>query len=127
MATAYTKTCPDCGAVNDSNDLFCKDCGTSLAMVPNSSQQTEPFTPLNAHAEAQTTAITPVAAPQPMHEPTSVPVAPQPSYGYVSQPESNRGAVLGWLAATMMLIIIGAFIWSSVLSEATRDRFTGIF
>lgn len=126
MATAYTKTCPDCGAENDSNDLFCKDCGTSLAMVNSTSQHTAAFTPVNNGAETQTTMITP-AAPPPVQDFTAAPAAQPPQYAYVPAPESARGAVLGWLAATLMLIIIAAFLWASVISDSTRDRITGIF
>lgn len=126
MVTSYTKTCPDCGAENDSNDLFCKDCGTSLAMVNSSSQQTAAFTPVSNGAETQTTTITPAAAP-PVPDYAAVPAAQPPQYAYYPERESARGAVLGWLAATLMLIIVAAFIWSSVISDATRDRITGIF
>ena len=129
MATAYTKTCTDCGAENDSNDLFCKDCGTSLAMVNSSSQQTAAFTPVSNAGGTQTPAIAPVAQPQQGTEYSSVPAAQPPAYAYtpVSQPESSRGAVLGWLAATLMLIIIAAFLYSSVISDSTRDSLTRIF
>ena len=129
MATAYNKTCPDCGAENDSNDLFCKDCGTSLAMVNTGSQHTAAFTPINAGAETQTTTIAPVAAP-PIGETGgfgSVPAAQTPAYSYAQEPESSRGAVLGWSAATLMLVIVAVFIWSSVISDSTRASITGIF
>ena len=129
MATAYTKTCPDCGAENSSNDLFCKDCGTSLAMVPAGSQQTAEFTPISNDYETQTTTIAPAAAPASGDTGgfTSVPAAQAPAYTYTSEPESSRGAVLGWIAATLMLIIVAAFIWASVISDSTRDSITGIF
>lgn len=127
MATAYTKTCPDCGAINDSNDLFCKDCGTSLAMVNNAFQQTSSFTPILAEDSTQTTTIAPAAVPAASSAASSPQVMSQPTYDYVPQEESARGAVLGWLAATLMLIIVAAFIWSSVITDATRDRITGIF
>ncbi len=125
MASAYTKTCPDCGAVNDANDLFCKDCGTSLAMVGGASQQTSSFTPITSDG-TQTTTIAPAAAPQ--YAPAATPsYEPQQSYSYYPHEESTRGAVLGWLAAALMLIIVAAFFWSAVISDATRDRITGIF
>lgn len=124
MAVNNTTICPDCGAPNDSNDLFCKDCGTSLAMVNVSSGQTSSFTPI-ASADTQTTAIAPAMPPAASMTPT--PVMTQPSYGYLPHEESSRGAVLGWLAATLMVIIVAAFIWSSLISDATRDRITGIF
>lgn len=122
MASGYIKTCPDCGAENDSNDLFCKDCGTSLAMVP-SGQTTAAFTPVSAPVTAQPTTVAPAITPAP----ASAPPAVSANYGYVPQNESVRGAVLGWIAATLMLMIVAAFLWSSVISEATRDRITGIF
>lgn len=129
MATTYTKTCPDCGAVNDSNDLFCKDCGTSLAMVDSTDQQTAAFTPVFSEDETQTTSIAPAAVPpsQPTDYTSFEPMPQQASYEYMPQAESSRGAVLGWLAATLMLVIVAAFIWSSVITDATRDRITGIF
>lgn len=137
MANSYSKTCPDCGAENDSNDLFCKECGTSLAMVNSSSQQTAAFTPLSNGNEPQTTAITPAApSASPDYAATPTPPAPDysgipagqpPSYSYTSEPESTRGAVLGWLAATLILIILAAFLWSSVISDSARESITGIF
>lgn len=126
MATSYTKTCPDCGAENDSNDLFCKDCGTSLAMVTGSSQQTAAFTPVNIGSETQTTTIAPAAA-APAQNYSAVPAAQPAQYGYYPEPESIRGAVLGWLALVLMIVIVGAFLWSSVTSDVTRDRITGFF
>lgn len=126
MAATYTKTCPDCGAENDSNDLFCKDCGTSLAMVGNTTQQTSAFKPIINTAETQTTMITPAEAPAaPAY--AAAPAAVSPTNMYVPRQESSRGAVLGWLAAMLMLVIVAAFIWSSVISEATRDRLIGFF
>lgn len=127
MATSFTKICPDCAAENDSNDLFCKECGTSLASVADSSQHTAAFVPINVGSETQTTTITPAAPPPAIENPGMQ--AENQSYSYAPLPEteSPRGAVLGWLAATLMLIIIAAFIWSSVITDATRDRITGIF
>lgn len=129
MATTYTKSCPECGAENDSNDLFCRDCGASLAMIGAGSQHTATFTPIEAAAETQTTTIAPVAPPTTgdTGEFTSVPSAQAPTYSYTPEYESARGAVLGWLAATLILIVVAAFIWSSVISDATRDSITGIF
>ena len=129
MASVYMKTCPDCGAENDSNDLFCKECGTSLASVANTSQHTAAFTPIDVGSETQTTTIAPAAPPPPVaeYQPTHFPEQGPGDYTPLPEPESARGAVLGWLAATLMLIIIAAFIWSSVITEATRDRITGIF
>lgn len=124
MASAYTKTCPDCGAENNSNDLFCKDCGTSLAMVP-SGQATAAFTPVSVTPTQQPTAVAPAITQA--SAPAAAPAAVSANYGYVPQTESARGAVLGWIAATLMLIIVAAFLWSSVIGEATRDRITGIF
>lgn len=127
MATAYKTPCPNCGAENDSNDLFCKDCGSSLVSVSNTAQHTAAFTPLNASNETQTTTIAPSMTPPPVTY-SAEPPAMQPSaYSYHSEPESARGAVLGWLAAALMVIIVAAFVWSTVISDATRDRITGIF
>ena len=60
----------------------------------------------------------------------ALPEQPQPTvYSgiYDQEEESPRGAVLGWVAATVILLIIAAFVWAAVLSDATRDRFTSIF
>lgn len=127
MAFTHTKTCPDCGAVNDANDLFCRDCGSSLAMVTANADQTSTFTPIQSAEDTQTTVVAPVVAAQPL-PPTAYPAAdPRPAYGTMPVQESARGAVLGWLAATLFLLIVGFYVWSSLLSEAARDRFTGIF
>lgn len=133
MAINHTKTCPECGATNSADDLFCKDCGASLAGVGVATDQTNAFTPApQPAAETQTTAVAPAVTPQP--SPTfqeySYPATEQPtssSYGSMPVQESARGAVLGWLAATLFLVIVGFYLWSSVLSDATRDRFTGWF
>jgi hypothetical protein len=75
----------------------------------------------------QTTAIAPAVTPQPVQA-YSYPVTEKPvSYGSMPAQESVRGAVLGWLAAILFLLIVGFFVWSSLLSDATRDRFTGWF
>jgi len=96
-------------------------------MMNGATQQTLSFTPIQTVDGTQTTAITPAA---PSATPQYVPMeaqAPQPTYGYLPHEESARGAVLGWLAATLMLIIVAAFVWSTLISDATRDRITGIF
>jgi hypothetical protein len=75
----------------------------------------------------QTTAVAPAVAPQPL-QPYSYPVTEAPvSHGSMPPVESARGAVLGWLAAILFLLIVGFFVWSSLLSDATRDRLTGWF
>jgi hypothetical protein len=35
--------------------------------------------------------------------------------------------VLGWIAAVLILLVIGFFAWSSLLDPGTRDSITGIF
>lgn len=129
MADTYTKICPECGAENNSNDLFCRDCGASLAMVTADSQHTAAFTPIDPDDGTQTTTINSAYSPPAMDSGayTNVPAAQPPAYSYIPETESARGAVLGWLAATLILIIVAAFIWSSVISDATRDSITGIF
>ena len=127
MAISHTKTCPECGAVNDANDLFCKDCGGSLAMVTANTDQTSAFVPVQQADNTQTTAVAPAVAPQPVQPYPYAPEEMQPARGTMPVQESARGAVLGWLAATLFLLIVGFFVWSSLLSEAARDRFTGIF
>ena len=41
-----SKICPECGAINEPTDLFCKECGASLANVSAANQPTTAFTPL---------------------------------------------------------------------------------
>lgn len=130
MASTYTTTCPDCGAENDSNDLFCKDCGSSLVGVGAASQQTAAFTPVSSASETQTTAIAPAPAPVSVSSTpqySGVPAGQPATYYQTPQPESSRGAVLGWLAMVLIAVIVGAYFWTSVISDATRDRVTGIF
>lgn len=154
MESNPTKTCPDCGTKNDAGDLFCRSCGTSLAMVSVNSdsdadtdttsdwytpgdQPTETIAPVNSSTETQTTAIAPTVSPSTSTPPVMA-SSDQPAndyltmyqnnaYTYQATHESVRGAVLGWIAAALMLVIIGAFVWSTLLSDATRDRFTGFF
>lgn len=116
-----SKTCPECGAANDSADLFCKECGASLASVAPANQQTAAFTPIPNSGDTGTMSIMPV--------PEQSPIAPYPPYTAMYEPvyESPRGAVLGWLAATLMLIVIGLFLWATVFSDSIRDNVTGIF
>ncbi|MCA9832324.1 MAG: zinc ribbon domain-containing protein [Thermomicrobiales bacterium] len=117
------KTCPDCGAVNEPTDLFCRECGASLAMVTaaNQNQQTAAFTPIPNTGNTSTMAVVPV--------PDQSTIAPYPPYTGVYEPvyESPRGAVLGWLAATLIVIVIGLFLWATVFSDSVRDGVTGIF
>lgn len=138
MAINHSKTCPECGASNSADDLFCKDCGASLAAVGVVAEQTTTFRPVQSVEDTHTTTIVPAmdtgtTAVAPAIGPESAqqygyPVEAQPtSVGSIPQQESPRGAVLGWLAATLFLVIVGFYLWSSVLSEATRDRFTGWF
>lgn len=95
-------------------------------MMTGSSQQTAAFTPVNSGSETQTTTIAP-ATPVPSPDFAAVPAAQPAPYAYYPEPESIRGAVLGWLALVLMIVIVGAFLWSSVISDATRDRLTGFF
>lgn len=99
-----------------------------MAMVSDSTGQTSAFTPISSAPESQTTAVSPAFTATPAA--TAPPIAQaayQQSPGTLPHQESTRGAVLGWLAATLMLIIVAAFIWSNLISDATRDRITGIF
>jgi hypothetical protein len=41
--------------------------------------------------------------------------------------ESRRGFVLGLIAAFLIAIVIGFFVWSSVVSQGFRDSVTGLF
>lgn len=160
METNPTKTCPDCGTKNDAGDLFCRSCGTSLALVDVDAdtesttdwyapgdQPTETIAPVNASTEmdppmsssteTQTTAIAPTVSPSAPTPPVSsasdqfsndyLTMYQNNANTYIATHESVRGAVLGWIAAVLILVTIGAFVWSTLLSDATRDRFTGFF
>ncbi|MCO5218545.1 MAG: zinc ribbon domain-containing protein [Thermomicrobiales bacterium] len=120
MSTNATKTCPECSAINVSADLFCKECGSSLVSVSGGYQQTAAFIPVSSD-QTGTIAIAPISEPsvyQPIHAYTGA---------YEPIEESPRGAVLGWIAATIMLVLIGFFVWAVVFSDATRDQILGIF
>lgn len=120
MSTNATRTCPECGAINIASDLFCKQCGSSLAMTGGNYQHTSAFTPVTPD-QTGTVAIVPVT------DPAVYPPIPGYSPTYAPIEESPRGAVLGWIAATLILLVIGFFVWAAILSDATRDRILGIF
>lgn len=120
MSVNSTRSCPECGAINVADDLFCKQCGASMAMTTGNYQHTAAFTPITPD-QTGTVAIAPVTAP-PVYQPV-------PAYMGTYDPieESPRGAVLGWIGATLILLIIGFFVWAAVISDSLRDRILGIF
>lgn len=121
--TSYSTICPNCGANNSGDDLFCKDCGASLA----TSQQTAVFTPVDAASYTQTTTIAPAAPPRSL-PPSPMPVQVPPAHIPPIAPESSvRGAMLGWIAVLLMVLVIGAFVWINILSDIVRERVLGIF
>lgn len=127
MVTTHTKLCPICNAQNHADALFCEECGSSIAGVSTETRGTSSFAavaPVASDPETNTVQI-PVAQ-QPVSQPYAVSQV-STEYGYVPQTESVRGAVLGWIAFVLMLAIAGFFVWSTLLSDATRDRFTGFF
>lgn len=133
MDSMSRKTCPICNASNHADALFCEECGASIAQLGSDTQSTSSFAPVTDMHETNTVQI-PVAQPAPEQPYSPAPAnttygstAAASSYGYVPERESVRGAVLGWIAFVLMLAIAGFFVWSTLLSDATRDRFTGLF
>lgn len=122
MTGIDTKTCADCNAINEATDLFCKSCGASLAMVSSTSDQTSAFKPVSPiSSETGTMAIVPIQ--------DNAALQTYPAYTGAYEPvfESPRGAVLGWIAGTLMLMVLGAFLWATIFSDSTRDSVLGIF
>lgn len=122
MSATTTRSCPECGAINVTDDLFCKQCGASLAMTTGNYQHTAAFTPITSD-QTGTVAIAPVPE-QHTYQPTP---AYTGAYTYAPIEESPRGAVLGWVAASLILIIIAFFAWAALISDSMRDRILGIF
>lgn len=130
MSDAPTKRCPVCNASNPASALFCEECGSSIATVGAATQITGTMSPVDTTDE---TVSVPIAVAPPTPAQSSAPIYSAPiqsvstEYGYVPQNESVRGAVLGWVAMVLMLLIVGFFVWSTLISDTLRDRLTGWF
>ena len=141
--------CPNCGAPNSALSIFCAECGTSLSSAQvddeqdnvgqttvsfapvsdepgpgatsweaaNDSQSTQEFTPQSPDADS--TSEHAVSTWQ-LPEAHAAPYAIRP-------PESRRGFVLGLIAAILIVMVIGFFIWSSIVGQGFRDSITGLF
>lgn len=147
-AAASTKICPHCGHVNSTRSVFCAECGTSLDELDtdnhpdDSGQTTVSFNPVSTDPDPQATLWGPASDSQATreftpqqtdNEPFDNRAAPgwQPeptNAGYMSyRSESRRGFILGIIAIVLIVVIIGFFLWSSVVGEGFRDSITGIF
>lgn len=149
QSTPAGQVCPNCGATNSPLSIFCAECGASLDGSDtdidheNVGQATVSFNPVSDQsdrkpaewdrlADSQTTQLfTPqhadvIAAGDPL---TSA-WEPNEEYptSYMQRPrESRRGFVLGLIATLLIVVVIGFFIWSSVVSEGFRDSVIGFF
>jgi hypothetical protein len=148
--TSGARICPECGTRNSALSLFCAECGASLSSagsmgVDDNGQTTTTFTPRSGDArqqEPEATAATGTHATQEFRPYSSLPGAPGASVGNVATgwedprgvgayartpPESRRGFALGLLAAILIALVIGFFLWSTVASQDFRDAVTGLF
>jgi hypothetical protein len=141
--------CPNCGAPNSALSIFCAECGTGLNTNrddddrENAGQTTLTFTPVSDEPDpavatwesARDTQATQEFTPQAQDAPgadeyTASGWQPQDTYGapvIERARESRRGFVLGLIAAFLIAIVIGFFVWSSVVSQGFRDSVTGLF
>lgn len=134
MHTTNVVICPNCGAENDPDGMFCAECGESLsraARATSADTQTTSMIPVAQPAErpyqdsGQRTAVAAPPTVESVPHPAETPYGP--ATGYLPPRESLRGAVLGWIALILALLIFGFFAWSTFLGDGTRNSITGIF
>ncbi len=145
--TSGARICPECGTRNSALSLFCAECGASLSSAGSVSaddngQTTTTFTPRSGDARQQAPEgieATGAHTTQEFRPWTSLPEAssdnaatgweePRGVGAYErTPPESRRGFVLGLLAAILIALVIGFFLWSTVASQGFRDTVTGLF
>lgn len=142
------RICPECGYPNGGISLFCAECGASLsdATVDGADNQTTTaFTPVStgqktsSRGGAEDPNATAGFRPEPDTGTSNSKAAWQHSTSAWQEPvdtspdstfyetESRRGLVLGWIASLLIVLVVGFFIWSSILSQNVRDSFTGFF
>lgn len=137
------RICPECGTRNSGLSLFCSECGASLTNAASETsvdnQTTTTFSPV-PESQSSDPYATQQFRPQPSAAPStassgmptardtwSEPYDSAPSYGYPAQDIGARGMVLGWIAAILILLVIGFLGWTSFLDQDTRDSLIGIF
>lgn len=142
-ASTPARICPECGTRNSGLSLFCSECGASLTHAASEnqadSQTTTTFTPA-AGNETPDPYATEQFRPQPSPGPSTTnsgePVArdvwserhdSSPAYDYPVREVGTRGMVLGWIAAILILLVVGFLGWTSFLDQDTRDSIIGIF
>lgn len=143
-AMTSTRICPECGTPNSGLSLFCSECGASLtgalshpANDPDD-QATAAFRPVTDEPVAsdpyatQQFRVTAASSPQTTisdvssASPAGV-SATSGTSGSLRPDEGQRGLVLGWIAAILILLVIGYLGWTSFLDPDTRDSIIGIF
>lgn len=139
-----TRRCPSCSAPNSSYSLFCAECGTALndeptgatAALPSASdsstqstQSTQAFTPVPAswRSDPQTAVDASTRQWSPSAAPPSWPANGTTEIAAFDEPESMRGFFLGLVALLLIALVIGLFVWTSVISDDSRDTVTGWF
>lgn len=148
-STPGKRICYECGHTNSGISLFCAECGASLNDESTDRQNIESTTtfrpastgqetinwdggPQDPHATAefqpQTDTASTQATPAWDHKESrwSEPVDTIQTSGFY-EPESLRGLVLGWIASFLIVLVIGFFIWSTILSQGFRDSVIGFF
>lgn len=145
-ATDDRPTCPECGHENIPGASFCGRCGASLKggerVDPplDDAQATSVYEPVRpadvspwappgtidvapADSASQTGAL-------PAREPWSPPVAPASTAADLPPAarhrESPRGLVLGIIAALLIAIVIGVYLYAAWLSDGARDTIDGL-
>jgi uncharacterized Zn finger protein (UPF0148 family) len=143
------QTCPNCGAPNSALSIFCAECGTSLSASrdeedqKHTGQTTVSFTPVSEHPDpamatwesTRDTQATQEFTPQSPDmtvtgHPASSEWEPEDAYAttYMEEPqERRRGFILGLIASILIAVVIGFFVWSSIVSQGFRDSVTGLF
>ena len=100
--------CPDCGAYYTGEDLFCGECGRSLAA------ESPPVKPVTTpHVEEPAT----VAQKPAMRPPAPATVAPQPKRSF-----SKLALALGVASFLLLcLVVVGVGLLLSIVGESTAD------
>jgi hypothetical protein len=126
-----TVTCPVCDAPNASRNLFCSECGASLAVEARDATAT-----VEQVTDSQSTAVIPSSrtwadTSSRTHDVEETTVAPVAGASLAeSRPvvhfepavtESRRGFWLGLIALVLMMLIFAFWIWGGVLAADTRD------
>ncbi len=142
--TTEQPVCPDCGHENIRGAAFCAQCGQSLAGAAtptdasrnSDAQTTSVYTPIGTRSEVArspwappldgtaTTTGTETAA-MVEHEvngsASSNVATTQPGRAGTTQSDSIRGLVLGAIALLIIAAIIGLYVYTAWIDNATRN------